>query len=39
MSVESEACSDAIAHDAPASALESGGDGSSMEEKLEALFL
>ena len=37
MSVESKSCTDFIAHNAVASAYESGGDGSSMEEKLEQL--
>ncbi|KAL7554975.1 hypothetical protein ACHAWF_018557 [Thalassiosira exigua] len=37
MSVESDACTDFIAHNAVASAVESGGDGTSMEEKLEEL--
>eukprot|EP00957_Ditylum_brightwellii_P096981 7385524-Ditylum_brightwellii.AAC.1 len=37
MSVESDSCTDYIEHNAPASAAESGGDGSSMEEKLESL--
>ena len=37
VSVEVDACTELIAHNAPASAVESGGDGSSMEEKLEAL--
>lgn len=37
MSVETTACTDMIAHNAPASAFDSGGDGSSMEEKLEQL--
>ena len=37
MSVESDSCTDYIAHNAVASAVESGGDGSSVEEKLESL--
>ncbi|KAL9190302.1 hypothetical protein ACHAXT_007513 [Thalassiosira profunda] len=37
MSVESDSCTDFIAHNAVASAAESGGDGSSVEEKLEQL--
>jgi len=37
MSVESDSCTDFIAHNAVASADESGGDGSSVEEKLEQL--
>ncbi|KAL7440180.1 hypothetical protein ACHAXH_004154 [Discostella pseudostelligera] len=37
MSVEADACTEFIAHNAVASADESGGDGSSMEEKLELL--
>ena len=35
MSVETDVCTDVIAHNAPASAVDSGGDGSSVEEKLE----
>ena len=37
MSVEIDTCTDFIAHNAVASANESGGDGSSVEEKLEQL--
>ena len=37
MSVELDVCTDKIDHNALASATESGGDGTSMEEKLEAL--
>lgn len=37
LSVTKNLCTDYINHDAPASATESGGDGSSVEEKLEAL--
>lgn len=37
MSVESDVCTDYIAHNAVASAEESGGDGTSVEEKLEQL--
>ena len=37
MSVESDSCTEYIAHNAVASAVESGGDGSSVEEKLESL--
>lgn len=37
MSVQADACTDFIAHNAKASANDSGGDGSSVEEKLELL--
>lgn len=37
MSVREDACTDLIAHNAPASAIDSDWDGSSLEEKLEAL--
>eukprot|EP00957_Ditylum_brightwellii_P051678 3918569-Ditylum_brightwellii.AAC.1 len=37
MSVESDSCTDYIDHNAPASAAESGGDESLVEEKLESL--
>jgi hypothetical protein len=37
MSVKGHYCTDFIRHNAPASAVESSGDGSSVEEKLEAL--
>ena len=37
MSVNDNLCTEKIRHDAPASAVQSNGDGSSVEEKLEAL--